>query len=126
MNEDPNQYFKRFLTICDIFKYNRPVDSINTWDELVSKFLAKYFPSSKTMKIHMDITNFQQLEVESLYKAWKRFKLMLRKCPYHVFYNGLDGNLCFSLDGASARAFMSKTYAEACQHIEDIAMNSYM
>lgn len=114
---------------------SQSIDSINTWDKLVSKFLAKYFPLSKTMKLRMGITIFLQLEGESLYEAWERFKLMLRKCPYHdlqdwlqlqVFYNGLDGNLRSSLDGASARPFMSKTYVEAYQFIEDITMNSYM
>ncbi|KAA3481380.1 Integrase, catalytic core [Gossypium australe] len=46
---------------------------------------------------------------------------MWRKCPYHglqdwlqlqVLYNGLDRNLCSSLDGASTGAFMSKIYVE--------------
>ena len=47
-----------------------------------------------------DITSFVQMENESLYDAWERFKDLLRKCPYHgippwvqiqTFYNGLHG-----------------------------------
>ncbi|KAA3470972.1 oligopeptide transporter 4-like [Gossypium australe] len=109
MNEDLNQHLMHFLILCDNFKYNgvsddairirlfffsvtgdafiwldlQPVDSINTWDKLVSRFLVKYSPMSKTMKLRMDITNFCYLEGESFYEAWECFKLMLHKCPYH-------------------------------------------
>lgn len=115
MNEDRNNHLKRFLAICDTFKYNGvsgdgihlqlfpfsltndtfmwldsyPVDSINTWDELDSKFLVKYFSLSKIMKLRMDIKNFY-LDGESLYEAWEWFKLMLRKCPYHGLQDWLQ------------------------------------
>lgn len=83
----------------------------------------------------MNITNFRQVERESLYEAWEHFKLMLCKCPYHglqyllqlqSFYNSLDGNLWSILDRTSMGAFMSKTYTEGCQLIKDMTMNSYM
>lgn len=111
------------------------MDSINTWDELDNLFLTKYFPLSKMMKLQIDITNLRQLEGESLYEAWECFKLMLRKCPYdglqgwlqlQTFYNGLDRNLWSSLDGAFVGTFMSKTYVEGWQLIEDMTMNLYI
>ncbi|KAA3453261.1 Retrotransposon gag protein [Gossypium australe] len=55
------------------------------------------------------------LKGESLYEAWECFKLMLHKCPYHglqdwlqlqTSYNGINGNLRSSLDGAFAGAFI--------------------
>ncbi|KAK8317741.1 hypothetical protein V6Z12_A13G129700 [Gossypium hirsutum] len=46
--------------------------------------------------------------------------------PLQAFYNGLNRNLCSSLDRAFTEAFMSKAYAEACQLIEDMVMNFYM
>ncbi|KAA3470215.1 oligopeptide transporter 4-like [Gossypium australe] len=82
LNEDPNQYIKRFLTICHAFKYNGVSDDAihlrlftlsliddafmwldlepiaNSWDELASKFLVKYFPSTKRIKLRIDIINF--------------------------------------------------------------------
>ncbi|PWS05605.1 hypothetical protein, partial [Enterobacter sp. HPCN14] len=58
--------------------------SIRTWGDLAQKFLAKYFPPSKTAKLRNDITSFCQFDGESIYEAWERFKELLRKCPHHA------------------------------------------
>ncbi|KAA3461686.1 NADH--cytochrome b5 reductase 1-like [Gossypium australe] len=34
--------------------------SITTWDELVGKFLQKFFPISKTVQLRREITTFKQ------------------------------------------------------------------
>ena len=77
-----------------------PPDSVATWNDLAEKFLMKYFPPTKNAKLRNDITSFQQVDGESLYEAWERFKELLRKCPHHgilywiqmeTFYNGLNG-----------------------------------
>ncbi|KAA3470406.1 oligopeptide transporter 4-like [Gossypium australe] len=124
--EDSNQHLKRFLQLCDTFKYDGVTDyvirlllfpfsfSITTWDELPGKFLHKNFPISRTIQLRRGIANFKQIKGENLYKA---------KCPYHgiqewlqlqIFYNGLDGSLRAGLDGASSGAFMNNTYERAC------------
>ena len=54
-----------------------PPDSITTWNDLVDKFLTKYFPPTKNAKLRNKITSFHQLEDESLYEAWERFKDVL-------------------------------------------------
>lgn len=41
-----------------------------------------------------------------------------------IFYNSLNGNQRLELDRDGA--FMSKTYAKACQLIKDMPTNSYM
>ena len=46
-----------------------PPDSIIKWNDLVDKFLMKYFPPTKNAKLRSEITSFHQLEDESLYDA---------------------------------------------------------
>src|SRR5262249_8571058 len=123
-SEDPDAHIASFLEICDTSKSNRgsndairlrlfpfslrdrakgwlntlPSGLITTWDELAEKFLTKYLPPSKTAKLRNDISTYTQLEIESLYEAWERYKDLLRRCPHHglptwlqvqTFYNGL-------------------------------------
>ncbi|KAK4394508.1 hypothetical protein Sango_1605100 [Sesamum angolense] len=111
-DEDLNKHLINFLVICDTFKLNGvsnnavklrifpfslcdtakdwfrslPAGSITTWAALTQKFLAKYFPPAKTAKMLNDITSFVQLDRESLYYAWERFKSMLRECPHHELH----------------------------------------
>ncbi|GJR49359.1 reverse transcriptase domain-containing protein [Tanacetum coccineum] len=49
-----------------------PPRSILTWDDLVSKFINKFFPPSKTTNLRNEITRFQQRFDESFYEAWDR------------------------------------------------------
>nr|GEW27888.1 hypothetical protein [Tanacetum cinerariifolium]GEW31986.1 hypothetical protein [Tanacetum cinerariifolium] len=71
---------------------------IRTWEDMVSKFLSKYYPYSKALQLRKDIFNFQQLPTETVFEAWERFKSYLRKCPDHeilpvhqilTFYHGI-------------------------------------
>ncbi|KAL0313526.1 UNVERIFIED_CONTAM: hypothetical protein Sradi_5751900 [Sesamum radiatum] len=64
-----------------------PAGSITTWTALTQKFLAKYFPPAKTAKMLNDITSFVQLDRESLYDAWERFKsvTIMKKLPSEAF-----------------------------------------
>ncbi|GJS11446.1 reverse transcriptase domain-containing protein [Tanacetum coccineum] len=75
--------------------------SILTWDDLVSKFINQFFPSSKTANLRNEITRFQQRFDESFYEAWDRFNDLLRACRHHgfselhqldTFYNALNAN----------------------------------
>nr|GEX83698.1 reverse transcriptase domain-containing protein [Tanacetum cinerariifolium] len=67
-----------------IWLEKEPLQSIFTWDDLVSKFINQFFPPSKTTNHRNEITNFQQRFDESFSEAWDRFKDLLRACPYHV------------------------------------------
>ncbi|GJR67649.1 reverse transcriptase domain-containing protein [Tanacetum coccineum] len=78
-----------------------PPRSILTWDDLVSKFINKIFPPSKTTNLQNEITRFQQRFDETFYEAWDRFNDLLRACPHHgflelhqfdTFYNALNSN----------------------------------
>nr|GFC54108.1 hypothetical protein [Tanacetum cinerariifolium] len=84
--------------------------SIQTWDDLVSRFINMFFPPSKTTNLRNEITRFQQRFDESFYEAWERFNDLLRACPHHgfsklhqldTFYNALNVNDQDSLNSAA-------------------------
>jgi len=62
-----------------------PAETIQTFEELELKFLEKYFPLSKYWEKKQEISNFKQGESESLYDAWERFNLLLKRCPNHEY-----------------------------------------
>ncbi|GKA84945.1 RNA-directed DNA polymerase, eukaryota, partial [Tanacetum coccineum] len=102
-----------------IFKLvkRKPTRSILTWDDLVSKFINKIFPPSKTTNLRNKITRFQQRFDETFYEAWDRFNDILRACPHHgfselhqldTFYNALNTNDQDSLNSAAGDNFLDK------------------
>ncbi|KAL0409370.1 UNVERIFIED_CONTAM: hypothetical protein Sradi_1871400 [Sesamum radiatum] len=104
------------FSLCDTAKdwlQSLLASSITTWASLTQKFLAKYFPPAKTAKMLNDITSFVQLDRESLYDAWERFKGMLRRCPHHELPVWLQ--VCI----------MMKLPSEAFNIIDEIATNLY-
>ena len=60
-------------------------NSLRTWEEVVEKFLKKYFPESKTVKGKVEISSFHQFSNELLSEALDRFHGLLRKTPTHRF-----------------------------------------
>ncbi|GJX02060.1 reverse transcriptase domain-containing protein [Tanacetum coccineum] len=93
-----------------IWLKKEPPRSILTWDDLVSKFINKFFPPSKTTNLRNEITRFQQKFDETFYEAWDRFNDLLRGCPHHgfselhqldTFYNALNSNDQDSLNSAA-------------------------
>ena len=152
-------HLTNFIEVCDMVKYNgvieealrmrlfplslgdkakhwltsQPPDSITSWNNLVQKFLTKFFPLGKIAQLVQEINTFRQLEGESLAEAWDRFHKLLRKCPHHrltrwmqvhTFYNGLR-NVTRTMIGASARgALMKKTTDQAYELLEDAATNT--
>ncbi|XP_006601472.1 uncharacterized protein [Glycine max] len=70
-----------------LFKGN----SLQTWDEVVEKFLKKYFPESKTAKGKMEISSFHQFLNESLSEALDHFHGLLRKTPTHGYSEPVGG-----------------------------------
>ncbi|GJS56385.1 reverse transcriptase domain-containing protein [Tanacetum coccineum] len=93
-----------------IWLEKEPPRSILTWDDLVSKFINKFFPPSKTTNLRNEITRFQQRFDETFYEACDRFNDLLRACPHHgfselhqldTFYNALNSNDQDSLNSAA-------------------------
>jgi len=68
-------------------------NNLKTWDEVVEKFLKKYFPESKTVEGKAAISAFHQFPDESLSKALERFCGLLRKTPTHGFSEPIQLNI---------------------------------
>nr|GEU41895.1 reverse transcriptase domain-containing protein [Tanacetum cinerariifolium] len=76
-----------------------PPRSILTSEDLVSKFINELFPTSRTINLRNEISNFQQRFNESFHEAWDRYKDLRRACLDHgftelhqldTFYNALN------------------------------------
>ncbi|GJV92340.1 reverse transcriptase domain-containing protein, partial [Tanacetum coccineum] len=110
-----------------IWLKKEPPRSILTWDDLVSKFINKFFPPSKTTNLRKEITRFQQRFDETFYEAWDRFNDLLRACPHHgfselhqldTFYNALNSNDQDSLNSAAGGNFLDKMPRDCLRIIE--------
>ncbi|GKC75472.1 reverse transcriptase domain-containing protein [Tanacetum coccineum] len=110
-----------------IWLKKEPPRSILTWDDLVSKFINKFFPPFKTTNLRNEITNFQQRFDESFSEAWNRFKDLLRACPHYgfselhqldTFYNALNSNDQDSLNSAAGGNFLDKMPRDCLAIIE--------
>ncbi|GAU42733.1 hypothetical protein TSUD_287890 [Trifolium subterraneum] len=100
-----------------------PPNTFATWDELELKFCERYFPIHKFLERRNDITNFEQGDSESLYDAWERFKLCLKKCPKHGldnhaqmqnFTQGLRPQTRMLLDVSAGGSLKNKDESELC------------
>jgi len=94
----------------------------------------KNFPPTKNTKLRNEITSFHQLENESLYETWERFKELLRRCPRHgisyciqleTFYNALNSSTRLMVDASVNGALLSKSYTVAYEILERITNNNY-
>ncbi|GJX26344.1 reverse transcriptase domain-containing protein [Tanacetum coccineum] len=110
-----------------IWLEKEPSRSILTWDDLVSKFINKFFLPSKTKNLRNEITRFQQRFDETFYEARDRFNDLLRACPHYgfselhqleTFYNALNFNDQDSLNSAAGGTFLDKMPRDCLRIIE--------
>ncbi|GJU23792.1 reverse transcriptase domain-containing protein [Tanacetum coccineum] len=118
--EDPHAHIRYYNKITSTMKFPnvpKPPRSILTWDDLVSKFINKFFPPSKIINLRNEITRFPQRFDETFYEAWDRFNDLLRACPHHgfselhqldTFYNALKSNDQDLLNSAAGGNFLDK------------------
>ncbi|GKB94059.1 reverse transcriptase domain-containing protein [Tanacetum coccineum] len=122
--------FPYSLTHHAIAWYDRlPRNSIHSFDDMMRKFLSKYFPPSMVTKLRNEITKFEQKPHESLFEAWERYKLSIDRCPNHnmllvtqidTFYNGLTLSHRDTINAVAGETFMQKTPKECYELIENI------
>jgi len=101
-------------------------NSLTNWNDVVAKFLSKYFSQSKVNKGKQEISAFQQDMDESLGQAWDIFKGLLRKTPIHgfdqptqltLFLAGLKSQSKLMLDASVGGSIKWKTPKEAYELI---------
>nr|GEV56465.1 reverse transcriptase domain-containing protein [Tanacetum cinerariifolium] len=105
-----------------------PPRSITTWEDLVLKFINEFFPSSRTINLRNEISNFQQRFDESFHEAWDRYKDLLRACPHHgftelhqldTFYNALNPPDQDSLNAAAGGNLLERSTQDVLTIIEN-------
>ncbi|GJS62622.1 reverse transcriptase domain-containing protein [Tanacetum coccineum] len=84
-----------------IWLEKEPPRSIQTWDDLVSKFINQFFPPSKTTNLRNEITRFQQ-----------------SNASLDTFYIALNINDQDSLNSAAGGNFLDKMPRECLKIIE--------
>ena len=108
--------------------------SIDTWGILVKNFLTKFFPPQLTSQFRAEITQFRQVDQETLYNAWDIFKELLRKCPQHwyelsaqvqIFYNSHNYSTRALVDAACGGSITMKIATEANLMFEELEKKNY-
>ncbi|KAL6579505.1 hypothetical protein OROMI_009721 [Orobanche minor] len=157
--EDPYMHVKEFLDICSTFRFQNfseesvklrlfpfslkdkakvwlnslQAKTITSWDQLVNKFLAKFFPMSKTDSLRREISEFFQKENEEFCECWERFNDLILKCPYHgfetwrlvkYFYDGLTPNNRQLVQSMHGGRFLHLIGDEAWNALENLSNNS--
>nr|GFB84529.1 reverse transcriptase domain-containing protein [Tanacetum cinerariifolium] len=151
---DPHKHIYEFLRICDMFKYRDtenevahlmmfPISlteeaktwldelnegTIETWDELPTTFISRFFPPALFDRLIGEIRAFSKHENESLTDVWLRMKEMLRNCHGHnlskgniikIFYHGFNEITQKVLNAAAGGIFLYKTPNQAYQLLEN-------
>ncbi|GJU00055.1 reverse transcriptase domain-containing protein [Tanacetum coccineum] len=128
MRANPHDHIRKFLAICDMFKYGE------TQSEAVKLLIFPFSLCDKAKTWFNELneesitSNFSQLVCESLTDAWLRLKSMLRKYHGHgltkgaiiqIFYHGLDEPTQGILDVTAGGIFLYKSPNQAFQLLED-------
>ena len=109
-------------------------NSLKTWDEVVDKFLKKYFPESKTAEGKATISSLHQFPDESLSEALERFRGLLRKLPTHGFSESIQLNIFIDglrpqskqlLDSSVGGKIKLKTPEKAMELIENMTASDH-
>ncbi|XP_052479657.1 uncharacterized protein LOC105800937 [Gossypium raimondii] len=96
-------------------------------------FELKFFPASRAAELRRDIVGIRQIESESLYDYWERYKKLCASCPQHglteqsplqYFYEGLLSMEMKMVDTASGGALVNMTPQRARELISTMAANS--
>nr|GEY12621.1 reverse transcriptase domain-containing protein [Tanacetum cinerariifolium] len=122
--DDANRHIDKFLEVTQHIK-----NSIQSFNDMLRKFLSKYFPPSMMTKLRNEITNFRQDPNESLFEAWERYKFSTDLCLNHnmllvtqidTFYNGLTLRHRDTINAAAGGTFMKRRPKECYDLIKNM------
>ncbi|XP_047949099.1 GATA zinc finger domain-containing protein 14-like [Salvia hispanica] len=111
--EGPYEFLNEFCKISD---------SINTWADFKSVFLAEFFPSSKTSALKRKISCIRQEYDETLSEYWEKYMSLLESCPnhrmkeievHHTFYEGMNKETKDLANSSSGGDFTQLRVSEA-------------
>jgi hypothetical protein len=106
------------------------IQAKGNWDELVKKFLLKFFPISKVQDLRRQMLTFKQGEDEGIDEAWDCFNELLERGPnlgfsgdlmLHTFYFSLTPNSSRFVSMCADGDIMDKTISEAAQILQRIS-----
>ncbi|XP_047979371.1 uncharacterized protein LOC125221292 [Salvia hispanica] len=155
-SDDPNKHITKFIQICNTTKMNGVTDdrirlrlfpfsledsakdwleslatrSIRTWDQMVHKFLEKFYPPSEAIKRQHEIIAFQMIPAETIRDALGRFKALLKRCLNHglsptvqviTFFKGCLPEAQRELNLSAGGNLLKKGEEEAIEVIEELA-----
>lgn len=92
------------------------------------RFLERFFTTTQFTERRLEIIDFEQQEIESLYESWEIFKFLMRKCPNHNT-NNMEHmqNLIKGIKSQTHMLFDAFTGGTICQmtepHVKDLTEN---
>jgi hypothetical protein len=160
-DDNPYRHIKEFTVICNTvqqegvpaawFKWNlypfsledearrwytlASIEAKKNWDELVKKFLLKFFLISKVQDLRRQVLTFKQGEDEGIDEAWDRFNELLKQGQnlgfsgdliLHTFYFSLTPNSASFVSVCAGGDIMDKTIGEAAQILQRISNEKRM
>jgi hypothetical protein len=110
-----------------------PAGAYNTWEELSTILLTRFYPDKKSYGARRMIYNFRNRPGESLIKGYIRFRGLLDYCPHHdlphwllvhTFYRELSDENREEVDMASGGAFSDFTMTQAWELLDTMHSNT--
>lgn len=109
--EDPYSHITHFIRVCGTFRNQnlieegirlrlfhftlldrddhwlttQPPNLITSWDNLLWKFMNKFYPMNRTHQIRRYIREFRQKPDERYNEAWEHFNELIITCMHHGF-----------------------------------------
>jgi hypothetical protein len=111
------------------------VEAKGNWNELVKKFLLKFFPISKVQDLRRQVLTFEQGEDEGIDEASEHFNELLQRCQnlgfssdlmLHTFYFSITPNSSRFVSMCAGGDIMDKTISEAAQTLQRISNRQRM
>lgn len=112
--------------------YRSQAMNVPTFEELIQRFIVKFFSPERMDKLRQDVHQFKQIDGESFPDAWERFQDLVQKCPnlmmedgyeVQIFYNGLTPETKMNVNASAGGSLQDMTYEAVRDLFHKIATN---